>query len=247
MEALEQVAGQSGLRVGLAAPGLAEPGGACIRWMPGRMKGLEGLDWSAVLERPVRVWNDAQAALLAEVWAGAGRGCRDVLMLTLGTGVGGAVLSQGRLLTGRIGRGGHVGHITLNAAGERDVFQTPGSLEQAVGNLTVRERTRGRFETTLALIEAVREGEAQAMAVWDVMMRDLAAGLASLINVLDPERIIIGGGIASGAGELLFNPLSGWMDRFEWRPGGVRVPVVAAAMGEWAGVVGSVAPESLGG
>lgn len=94
--------------MGLAAPGLAAPDGRCITWMPGRMHGLEGLDWTTRLGRPVKVLNDAQAALLAEVAFGAARGCRDVFLLTLGTGtgVGGAVWSGGRLLTGATGRAG---------------------------------------------------------------------------------------------------------------------------------------------
>jgi glucokinase len=102
------------LAVGLSAPGLANPDGSCIDWMPGRMHGLEKLDWCAFLERDCRVLNDAHAALLGEVWAGAAKNTRDAFMLTLGTGVGGAIYTGGRLLTGKIGRAGHLGHISID-------------------------------------------------------------------------------------------------------------------------------------
>lgn len=238
--ALEDKAGQSGLRVGLAAPGLAAPDGSRIRWMPGRMAGMEQLDWSLVLRRPVHVLNDAQAALLGEVWTGAGRGCRDVFMLTLGTGVGGAVMSGGRLLIGRIGRAGHLGHITVDSSAARDVFHTPGSLEQAIGNQSIHERSGGRFDSTLDLLAAVAAGDAEAALIWQTSVRHLAAAIASLINVLDPERVIVGGGIASKAGERLFAPLRAFLDEFEWRPDGKAVPVVPAQAAEWAGVCGAV-------
>ncbi len=238
--ALEAKAGQNGLRTGLAAPGLAAPDGSRIRWMPGRMAGLEGLRWAQVLDRPVRVLNDAQAALLGEVWTGAGRGCRDVMMLTLGTGVGGAVVSGGRLLTGRMGRAGHLGHVSVNAELPRDACNTPGSLEQAIGNQTIRERTGGRFTSTLDLLAAVAAGDVEASIWWETSVRRLAVAIASLINVLDPERVIVGGGIASGAGELLFAPLRQHLDEVEWRPDGAAVPVLPAEAGEWAGVCGAV-------
>ena len=236
---LEAAAGQQGLPVGLAAPGLAAPDGRCITWMPGRMHGLEGLDWTARLGRPVQVLNDAQAALLAEVAYGAARGCRDVILLTLGTGVGGAIWSGGRLLTGATGRGGHLGHISLDWQAPRDVFHTPGSLESLLGNQTLPARSHGRFASTLDLLSAVRAGDPAAQSLWRASVRAQATGLASLINVLDPERILLGGGIAEAAGDDLLHPLREELDRCEWRPGGHAVPVQRAVAGEWAGAQGA--------
>jgi len=236
---LESASGQTGLPVGLAAPGLAAPAGNAITWMPGRMHGLEGLDWSACLQRPVRVVNDAQAALLAEVAFGAARGLGDVFLITLGTGVGGAVWSGGRLLTGARGRGGHLGHISLDWQGPQDVFHTPGSLEFLLGNQTLSARTEGRFASTLDLLAAVRAGVPKALALWGQSMRVLAVGLSSLINVLDPELILLGGGISEGAGEDLLIPLQSELDACEWRPGGHGVPVQLATAGEWAGAQGA--------
>ena len=230
----------SELAIGLSAPGLANPDGICIDWMPGRMHGLEKFNWSAFLERDCRVLNDAHAALLGEVWAGAAKDCLDVFMLTLGTGVGGAIYSGGRLLKGHIGRAGHLGHITIDSNAPRDDFNTPGSLEDAIGNSTVERRTFGRFATTLALLDAYAAGDEHAKKVWLTSVRHLAAAIASLINVIDPELIILGGGISTGAKELLFKPLQQALDEFEWRPGGNQVRLAPAMLGDSAGCLGSV-------
>jgi glucokinase len=227
-------------RIGLSAPGLAAPDGCRIAFMPGRLTGLEGLDWTSCLAapRPVLVLNDAQAALLGEVWLGAARGAQSVILLTLGTGVGGAAMVDGHLLRGAIGRAGHLGHLSLDPAGLPDICGTPGSLELAIGNATIHERSRGRFTTTHDLIRAHEAGDELAAEVWLNSVQSLAAAVASLINILDPEVVIIGGGIA-GAGPTLFEPLAGYLDRMEWRPGGHRVRVVAAVMGEFAGAFGA--------
>ena len=228
------------LRVGLSAPGLANPDGRCIDWMPGRMHGLEKFHWAAFLERDCRVLNDAHAALLGEVWAGAAQGTQDAFMLTLGTGVGGAIWSGGRLLKGHIGRAGHLGHITIDANAACDDFNTPGSLEAAVGNQTIARRGEGRYATTHALLDAFSAGDEHAAAVWLKSVRELAAAIASLVNVLDPEVVIVGGGIAVGAGERLFDPLQKALDEFEWRPGGNEARIVPARLGDSAGCLGSV-------
>jgi len=235
----EAQAGQK-LRVGLSAPGLANPDGHCIDWMPGRMHGLEKFHWSAFLERDCRVLNDAHAALLGEVWAGAAKDTQDAFMLTLGTGVGGAIWSGGRLLKGKIGRAGHLGHITIDANAACDDFNTPGSLEDAIGNQTIALRGEGRYATTHALLDAFAAGDEHAAKVWLASVRHLAAAIASLINVLDPDVVIVGGGIATGAGARLFEPLQQALAEFEWRPGGNHARIVSAKLGDSAGCLGSV-------
>lgn len=235
----EAQAGQK-LAVGLSAPGLANPNGSCIEWMPGRMHGLEKFDWSAFLERDCRVLNDAHAALLGEVWAGAAKNTRDAFMLTLGTGVGGAIWTGGRLLQGKIGRAGHLGHLSIDSNAPCDDFNTPGSLEDAIGNQTIAQRGEGRYTTTHALLDAYAAGDAHAQKVWLTSVRHLAAAIASLINVLDPEVVILGGGIATGAKDLLFKPLQQALDDFEWRPGGHQARLVPAELGDSAGCLGAV-------
>jgi glucokinase len=226
--------------VGLAAPGIAWPDGRGIWWMQGRLAELETINWTEFLGRNVAVpvLNDAQAALLGEAWIGAAAGQRNVVLLTLGTGVGGAAIVDGHLLRGAVGRAGHIGHISLDPNGTLDITNCPGSLEDAVGNCTVAKRAGGRFASVLDLAAAAASGDAEAAKSWNASLRALAAGIASIVNVLDPQTVIIGGGIAA-AKNSLFLPLSLELDRFEWRPHGHRVKIVPAALGEYAGAIGA--------
>jgi glucokinase len=235
-----KILGKQPTWIGVAAPGLASKDQRSIFCMPGRLPGLEGLVWRKVFKtaHPVPVLNDAHAALLGEVWRGAARGARDAVLMTLGTGVGGAALVDGRLLRGRIGRAGHVGHISLDPGGKGDIARTPGSLEDAIGECTLRERTKGRFDSIQALVAASKGNDPDAQRIWDKSVKALAAGIASLINVLDPEVVVIGGGI-SKAGAALFRPLNQYLAEFEWRPGGARARIVPAKLGDRAGAFGA--------
>lgn len=226
--------------VGLAAPGLAAADGRSISWMKGRLESLEGLDWPShlALDCPVRVLNDAHAALLGEVARGAARGCENVVMLTLGTGVGGAIMCDGRLLRGHLGRAGHLGHISLDPDGALDIVSTPGSLEDAIGECTLKERSHGRYSTSDKLVEHYLKGDAEARSIWLHSVKALAAAIASIINAVDPERVVVGGGVAE-AGDALFDPLNEYLDEFEWRPSRRRVEIVKAELGEFAGAFGA--------
>jgi glucokinase len=232
--------GSSPSRIGASAPGLAARDGRSIAFMPGRLSGLVGLIWSDYLgtSHAVPVLNDAHAALLGEVWQGAARGCENVIMITLGTGVGGAAMVDGRLLRGHTGKAGHLGHATVDVDGASDICNMPGSLEVAMGNCTIRERTQGRFSTTHDLIAAHLAGDADASRVWLRSVRELACAIASFTNVLDPEVAVIGGGIAR-AGKALFEPLERCVREMEWRTGTDGVRIVPAQLGEYAGAFGA--------
>lgn len=235
---LEGEIGSIAAVVGVSAPGLTAGDGQSIATMPGRMQGLEGLDWGEWLGRPVPVLNDAHAALLGEVWHGAGRGLNDAILLTLGTGVGGAIWAGGQLLRGSIGRAGHFGHLCLDVNGAPTIARTPGGLENWIGNHNIQQRTNGRFATTHDLVAAYASGDAQASEIWLRSVRALGCAIASLINILDPEAVIIGGGIAR-AGDALFQPLAEILEESEWRPRGHRVKIIPAQLGEWAGTSGA--------
>jgi glucokinase len=187
----------------------------------------------------VLVLNDAHAALLGEVWKGAAAGYRNVVLLTLGTGVGGAILADGRLLKGHIGRAGHLGHMSLNPDGPPDIVGTPGSLEQMIGNCTLVARSSGRFTSTRELVDAHLAGDSQATDIWLRSLYNLAVGISSIINAFDPEVFILGGGIAR-AGSALFAPLSGFMEQIEWRPLGHCVSILPATLSDHAGALGAV-------
>lgn len=226
--------------LGLSAPGLAARDGRSIAHMPGRLQGLEGHNWTSFLKspHPVPVLNDAHAALLGEAWLGAACGFQNVIMLTLGTGVGGAAIVDGRLLHGHIGRAGHLGHISLDIDGPTDVCATPGSLEVMIGNCTIGERTHGMFQTTHDLVAAHQAGDPEASYFWLRSVRALACAIASFVNILDPEAVIIGGGIAQ-AGNALFDPLRECVAEIEWRSTGYAVKILPAALGEFAGACGA--------
>jgi glucokinase len=201
---------------------------------------LEGLVWKTFFKAPcpVPIINDAHAALLGEVWRGAARHSQNAILLTLGTGVGGAAMVDGRLLRGHLGRAGHFGHISLDPGGTPDIVRTPGSLEDAIGNCTVKARSSGRFSSTRALVAAANAGDADARCIWLRSVRALAAGIVSLVNVLDPEVVVIGGGIAQAKTALL-RPLNQFLNDSEWRPGGKKICVAPAKLGDRAGAFGA--------
>lgn len=232
--------GQPACHIGVASPGLAAKDCKSIAYMRGRLEGLEGFVWTDFLAtpEPVFVLNDAHAALLGELWQGAAKGYSNVVLLTLGTGVGGAVFADGHLLKGRIGRAGHLGHISVNSDGAPDIVGTPGSLEEMIGNYNLAARSGGRFSSTRELVAAHLKGDPEATRIWRRSIFHLAAAIASFINAFDPEIVVIGGGIAQ-AGSALLEPLNEYLDRFEWRPIGGGVPVKLAALGEKAGALGA--------
>ncbi|MEZ0607089.1 ROK family protein [Fibrella sp. WM1] len=227
--------------IGLSAPGLPTPDNRAIACMPGRLLGLEGFDWSAFLEKPVRVLNDAHAALMAEARFGALSGIQHGLVLTLGTGVGGGLLLNGQLYQGFFQMAGHLGHITLNAdSGQIDITNVPGSLEDAIGNVTVGKRSFGRYTSTHELVAAYQQGEPLATQVWLTSVRHLAVAIASLANAFSPEVVVLGGGIMQ-AGAALLTPLDTFMDLFEWRPAGKKTVIRKAHFEDWAGAIGAAA------
>jgi glucokinase len=226
--------------IGISCPGLVAADELSIACMPDRLDGLVGFNWTSFLERedPVYVINDAHSALLAEVHFGAAKGMRNVYMIVIGTGVGGAIYADGKILKGHIGRAGHLGHICLDIDGEPDITGIPGSIEDMIGNHNIAERSKGAFATTHEMISAYADGDETAVKIWLRSVRALACSIASLNNVLDPGAVIIGGGIGK-AGQHLLDPLGKELDQIEWRPLGKRVPLVQAKLDEWAGSIGA--------
>lgn len=224
--------------IGISAPGIPSEQNNCIQFMPGRLQGLEGTIWTDVFGTPTWVANDAIAAMAAEARFGIAKGIQHVIMLTLGTGVGGAILINGNIYTGAFQKGGHLGHISLDHAGEQDITGIPGSLEDAIGNCTIAKRSEGRYQYTHELLEDVRKGDKAAAEIWDLSVKKLAIGIASLTNVLSPQMVILGGGVTE-AGTLLFDPLEKYMERYEWRAGGNKTKIVKAIYGDMAGAIGA--------
>lgn len=224
--------------VGISAPGLPNSENTAIAFMPGRLQGLENFLWKDFLQTPAYVLNDAVSALMAEARLGAAKQKKNVVMITLGTGVGGAILINGKPYQGAFNKAGHVGHIVINDEGEPDVTGIPGSLEDAIGNATIERRSSGKFTSTQQMLDAMRAGDAFAKQVWLTSVRKLALGIASVTNLLSPETIILGGGITE-AGKDLFEPLEEYLAKYEWRAGGNKVQIIKAAFGDMSGAAGA--------
>ena len=226
--------------IGLAAPGLPNSSNSAIRNMPGRLDGLENLVWAEFLgEKEVSVLNDAHAALMAEAKFGVGKGIKNIVMLTLGTGVGGGILINGELYQGNYQMAGHLGHMTLDVDKEDPgITGMPGTLENAIGDATVTIRSFGRYTSTKALVQAYLQGDAFATFVWLNSVRKLALGLCSLGNLLSPDVIILGGGITK-AGDALYQPLASFIEVYEWKNSGKKTPIQQAFYSDIAGAVGA--------
>jgi glucokinase len=224
--------------IGISAPGLPDHNNTAIAFMPGRLEGLENFKWSDYLQCPTYVVNDGVAALVAEAKTGAAKESTNAVMVTLGTGVGGALLINKKPYQGSFNKAGHIGHMVIDCSGDADVTNMPGSLEECIGNCTIEKRSKGKFTSTHDLLIAMRKGDELAKDVWLVSVKRLAIGLASVSNLISPDTFVIGGGIAE-ANDDLFLPLNKWFDEFEWQPGGIRPNIVKAVHADLAGAIGA--------
>jgi glucokinase len=185
---------------------------------------------------PVRLINDARAFGLAELSLGAGRGCETMVGLTLGSGVGGVVVVNGRVHFGHAGTGGEVGHQTLLPDGPPCTCGNRGCLEA----LTRADAIAAACGTTTAeeAVRAAQAGEERAIEGLAEIGHWLGIGIANLIVVLTPDRVVLGGGV-SGAGHLLLEPIRDEVRRRVRVTDLGAVEIVAAELGTWAGAIGA--------
>jgi len=179
--------------------------------------------------------NDANCAGLGEVWLGAARGFADVLMLTLGTGVGGAIILDGQLLVGQGGAAAELGHIGLNMQGPACNCGSRGCLEQYVAAPAI-ERLTGY--TPKVLGELAAEGNLEALGAWSQIGSYLGVGLASLAYVFAPQAIVIGGGVSASSAYFLPSALAELEERV-LLPCREGLQVVVAQHGNDAGMEGA--------
>ena len=207
---------------------------------------------SRALGLPTVLLNDANGFGLAEARVGAGRGASPVVALTIGTGVGGALVVDGRLFTGAHGFAGEIGHVTIDRHGLLCSCGNRGCLEQYVGRRAViaayREiasPTGSESLTPQQIAAAAARGEAAAARAFATVGQALGVGLTTLTNLLDPALFVIGGGIAQ-AGELLLSPAREVLRAEAMVPAGDLPAILPAALGVQAGLVGA-ALHALGG
>jgi glucokinase len=195
------------------------------------------------LSIPVALDNDGNCAAIAEWQAGAGKGTSDMVMLTLGTGVGGGLILGGKPYRGFIGAGAEIGHMVIEYGGEPCGGNCTGHghLEQvASGSAADRaaKRVLGPDATSRDLVRVAREGNAEALQAIVEIGKRLGAALGSLVNIFDPEVIVIGGGF-SQARDLFLEPALEMMRVEALPPGRDLVRVVPALLGPDAGLVGA--------
>jgi glucokinase len=195
------------------------------------------------LALPVAIDNDANAAAVAEWTIGAGRGTTHMVMLTLGTGIGGGLILGGKLYRGRTGAAAELGHIVLEYDGPecRGFCTGRGHFEYYVSGRAASERAKeviGPDADAPDLIAAARAGEEAAVEALREMGRRLGAGMASLVNTFDPEVIVIGGGFGVAL-DLMLDDALDVLKRDGLPPARDHVRVVPAALGEEAGMIGA--------
>jgi glucokinase len=183
--------------IGLGTPGPADASGR-IALKAINLQGWHNVHVSDYLEaktgKATIIANDANCAGLGEAWLGAGRRFKNFILLTLGTGVGGAVFLNGKLFVGHYGGAGELGLISFNPSGPMCNSGNQGSLEQYTSVIAIRRRT-GKEPAELGTLASL--GDAEALKFWRKYGMDLGVGLTSLIYVLTPEAVIIGGGISA--------------------------------------------------
>jgi glucokinase len=185
--------------IGVGMPGPSDPEGR-IALVSINLPGWLDVPLAQWLEsktgKPTILANDANCAGLGEAWLGAGRRFKNFIMLTLGTGVGGAVFIDGKLFIGHHGAAGELGLISLHSDGPECNSGNQGSLEQFTSIRAIRRRT-GKEPSELG--QLAENGDAQALNFWQEYGRDLGIGLTSIIYVLTPQAILIGGGVSASA------------------------------------------------
>jgi glucokinase len=226
------------IALGIGTPGPADASGRIAR-VAINLAGWHDVplaDWlEAKTALPTVLANDANCAGMGEAWLGAGRHYRDLILLTLGTGVGGAIILDGKLFVGHQGTAAELGLITLNPDGPPCNSGNQGSLEQYASVSAIRRRTGLEPEELGKLASA---GDPQALEFWQSYGRDLGVGLSSLIYVLTPEAIVIGGGISASA-EFFFPAAQAEIERRVLKSSRDGLQLLKAELGNQAGMVGA--------
>jgi glucokinase len=226
--------------VGIGVPGLYYPESGATRFLvnvPGDWDGVPvAAEVGGALGLPAHLINDARAFGLAELRLGAGRGARSMVGLTLGTGIGGVICIDGRVVQGHDGTAGELGHQTIDPDGPRcgcgnygclEAFARADRLAAACGTATAEEA-----------VARAHAGDEAALAGLASVGRYLGIGIANMVTVITPERVVIGGGV-SAAGDLLLEPIRAELKRRVHVTSLDRVTIATAELGTWAGAIGA--------
>lgn len=260
LESATRSLGGSGTRaVGIGIPGIVEQGSSRVRVAP-NVQVLNGFALGEELKKRAGVQafaeNDANAAALAEAWLGAGRGSENQIFVALGTGIGAGVILNGRVWSGTSGYAGEIGHIQVEpeghacGCGSRGCVETvagiPGWGRRAAALLETRESPlRGQPLDPEHVVAAARQGDALALEVVDGAARALGVGIAAALNLLNLDRVVVGGGMAA-AGEFLLSRIAEETRRRVFPQVFADCSFRLAELGGDAGVVGAARVAMIG-
>jgi glucokinase len=229
---------RNAIAIGIGTPGPADASGRIAK-VAINLSGWRDVPLADFLEAktgiPTILANDANCAGLGEAWLGAGRSFQNLILLTLGTGVGGAIVLGGKLFIGHRGAAGELGLISLNPDGPPCNSGNQGSLEQYVSVRAIRRQTGKEPAELGQLAEA---GDPEALAFWESYGCLLGVGLASLIYILTPEAIVIGGGISASA-HFFFPATRAEIERRVLPSSRTGLKLLTAELGNQAGMVGA--------
>lgn len=244
--------------VGVGSPGPLSPSeGRIIR--ASNLPGWTNVPLSDILTqaigKPVKVDNDANVAAFGEYWVGAGRDVEDLVMLTLGTGIGGGVILSGRILHGRFENAGELGHMIVDPGGLPCSCGQRGCLERYASADAVARRVvdaikaekssalssaveSGEPIDCLRVVDSARTGDKLCLHIWNEACRYLAIACVNIQHAFNPARIVLGGGM-SGAGDFLFNRVREHFVTQRWSLHDDYPEIVPAGLGNDAGVIGA--------
>ena len=226
--------------IGVGVPGVYDPQTGTTRFLVNLPGDWDGVPVAAPMRvrlgLPVALINDARAFGLAELRLGAGRGATSIVGLTLGTGIGGVIAIDGRVVMGHDGTAGEVGHQTIDPDGPACNCGNRGCLEAFARADRLAEACAA--PTAEVAVERARAGDAAALAGFDRVGRALGIGIANLITLLCPDLVVIGGGIAA-AGGLLLHPARDEIRRRVRMTSLAETAIVLAELGVWAGAIGA--------
>ena len=242
--------------VGLGVPGPVANGRIVKFWA--NFPWPVNVDLAAEFEKhlgvPVKVDNDVNVITLGEMWKGGGRGYKNVLGLAIGTGIGGGVVVNGKLVSGKHGAGGEVGHIKVERDGKlcgcgqegcwEAYASATGLVREAKSRLTVNknnllyERTKDREVEAKDIFDAARDGDEFSLNLVDYEAEFIALGIGNLLNVLDTDVVVVGGGIAL-AGAILFDKINEKLRKYAMLSTLEGLKIVPAELGNDAGIYGA--------
>ena len=243
--------------IGFGFPGQIDYQKGIVRLAP-NIPGWVDVPIAEIMEKafgiPTRVDNDVRCAALGELNYGAGQGCDNLICITVGTGIGSGLVINGKLVRGASNAAGEIGHIKLDmnggplcGCGDRgclEAFASGPSIvalaeEYIKGGKSTKYRELANPDITPYIVsEAAKQGDPVAKRIFTIVGEYIGIGLASVVNLLNPEKIIIGGGVAA-AGDLLLTPIKESLVKRAMPIAGSAVEIVPAQLGNSAGVIGA--------